>query len=181
MSCHSDIAIVNQDMLAMKSRDARCSMRRRDIHVLHTGDSDVLQRMLNALQPGSYIRPHRHSNPPKAEAIVLLQGTLGYVTFDDMGTPQEEHFVLLDRSRGVFAIDTRAHVWHTFFALEGDVVVFEVKPGPYVPSSDKDFAPWAPPEHSEAATTYLAALEDKFRAYWHCGARSWGSPHATEP
>ena len=50
--------------------------------------------------------------------------------------------------------------------LEPDTVVFEVKPGPYQPTSDKDFAPWAPAEGGPDAPAYLADLEARFRTLW---------------
>ena len=89
-----------------KAYDARRS-RACDIHVFHRGDEDPLQRMLNAIQPGSYIRPHRHFDPPKSESVILLQGMLGYVSFRDDGTPQDDSFLLIDIDRGVLGRDIR--------------------------------------------------------------------------
>jgi len=159
-----------------KAYDARRSLRRRDIHVFHRGDEDPLQRMLNAIQPGSYIRPHRHLDPPKSESVVLLQGMLGYVSFAADGTPDDESFLLLERERGVHGCDIRPGVWHTIFALVPDTVIFEVKPGPYSPANDKDFAPWAPKEYSSEAATFLAQVEDAFRRLWGLSPRLWNPP-----
>lgn len=172
-SCHKHLVTVDRAMIDSKVHDARQSDRKREIHMFHTGDEDLLQRMLNAIQPGSYITPHRHHEPPKAESIVLLQGALGYVFFDDNGVADDTNFVLLDLKRGFYAIDTRPSVWHTFFAVEPDTVVFEVKPGPYDSSSDKEFATWAPFENSENATNYLMNIEDRFRAIWNLSPRIW--------
>ena len=36
--------------------------------------------------------------------------------------------------------------WHSVAALSADTVLFELKPGPYSPIDDKDFAEWAPAE-----------------------------------
>ena len=138
--------------------------------------------MLNAIQPGSYVRPHRHLHPPKAESIILLQGTLAYVSFGEDGLPQEGGQVLIDSSRGVFGCDIRPGVWHTIFALAPDTVLFEVKPGPYDPGVDKEFAPWSPPEHSPEAALFLAEVEDGFRRLWGLTPRSWElPPSAVEP
>jgi cupin fold WbuC family metalloprotein len=156
-----------------KANDARRSARRREIHVFHEGDADPLQRMLNAIQPGSYIRPHRHLNPPKAESVILLQGILGYASFGGDGLPEEGGLVLIDPNRYVYGCDIRAGVWHTFFALAPDTVIFEVKPGPYDPGVDKECAPWSPPEGSREAAAFLAELEDGFRRLWGLPARSW--------
>ena len=51
--------------------------------------------------------------------------------------------------------------------------IFEVKPGPYRPATDKDFAPWAPPEYSLEAPAFLAGIEDAFRRLWGLPPRSW--------
>ena len=180
-SCHEAVAFIDRDLVQRKAYDARRSPRRREIHVFHRGDDDPLQRMLNAIQPGSYIRPHRHLDPPKSESLILLQGMLGYVSFRDDGTPEDDSFLLIDLDRGVYGCDIRPGVWHTIFALVPDTVIFEVKPGPYSPANDKDFAPWAPeefirphriiafPPRGEAgADGLLAELEDAFRRFGVC-------------
>ena len=172
-SCHNKTAEIDTALINAKARDARQSARKRDIHNFHSGDQGPLQRMLNAIQLGSYITPHRHNIPPKSESILLLQGMLGYASFDDDGTPQEADFILLDTKPGVYGLDIRPGVWHTILALDLDTVVFEVKPGPYDPSIDKGFAPWAPPEGSPAATKYLMELEDRFRSVWKLPSRRW--------
>jgi cupin fold WbuC family metalloprotein len=130
--------------------------------------------MLNAIQPGSYITPHRHHDPPKSESIIVLQGVLACVSFENDGTSLESNFTLLDSRRGIYGVDIRPSVWHTIFALEPDTVVFEAKSGPYGLCSDKGFAPWAPPEGSPDAVRYLVELEDRFRSVWKLPPRSWG-------
>jgi cupin fold WbuC family metalloprotein len=194
-SCHEAVAFIDRDLVQRKAYDARRSLRRRDIHVFHRGDDDPLQRMLNAIQPGSYIRPHRHLDPPKSESVILLQGMLGYVSFRDDGTPEDDNSLLLDLDRGVLGCDIRPGVWHTIFALAPDTVVFEVKPGPYSAANDKDFAPWAPeefipvsreqslpaPGRSLAPAAFLAEIEDGFRRLWGLPPRSWQLPVTDAP
>jgi cupin fold WbuC family metalloprotein len=117
--------------------------------------------MLNALQPGSYVQPHRHAQPPRAETIVLLRGSIGHVLFDD-GGEIEQHSVLSPAS-GNLGIDTRPGVFHTFFALEEDTIVFEVKAGPYDQTRAKEVATWAPAEAAAGAAEYLRRLEKVVR------------------
>ena len=166
LSQHTIATPIDQSLIDQKARDAHRSDRQRDIHVLHTGNEDTLQRMLNAMQPGTYVTPHRHVAVPKAEAVVVLQGSLGFVRFENDGYYDEQYFVHLDPQRGTFGVDYRAGVWHTFIALEPDTVVFEVKPGPYDAATDKEFAPWAPPEGDPEAADYLRALEARFRKHF---------------
>jgi cupin fold WbuC family metalloprotein len=157
---------VDGELIRTKAAAARASKRGREIHIFHSGDEDLLQRMLNAMQPGSYVTPHRHLATGKDESVVLLQGSIGFVPFHDDGEIDEDHLVLLSRDSGVMAFDCRPHVWHTFFALEPDTVVFEVKKGPFDAAVDKEFAPWAPVEGSPEAGAYLAGLEDKLRSHF---------------
>lgn len=173
ISQHKRTAIIDQALIDQKAQDARQSDRRRNIHVLHTGDEDTLHRMLNAFQPGTYVAPHRHVAVPKAEAVLVIQGSLGFVRFADDGTYQAEGFVYMNPGNGVFGVDYRAGVWHTFIALEPDTVVLEVKPGPYDAATDKEFATWAPKEGEAGTTDYLARLEDEFRSYFKLPVRAW--------
>ncbi|MFQ5550177.1 MAG: WbuC family cupin fold metalloprotein [Gemmatimonadales bacterium] len=135
---------------------SRLNARRRVILPLHGTESDPYQRMLNAMQPGSYARPHRHIDPPKSESIVLLRGSLGFVAFDESG--KVKHTVRLHPSNGVPGVDVDPGVFHTFFALEPDSVVFEAKSGPYAPIDEKDFANWAPAEDTPEVASYLGGL-----------------------
>lgn len=170
---HEVATPITRELIAAKAAHARESARQRDIHIFHSGESDTLQRMLNALQPGTYVQPHRHITPPKAESIVLLQGAIGFVPFLDDGSINRDHWLLMDKSCGCIGIDYRAGIWHTFFALAEDTVLFEVKPGPYDAATDKEFAAWAPAEGDAVALAYLAKVEDEFREHHGLGARGW--------
>ena len=127
---HAVATSITRELIAAKAADARASTRQRDIHIFHRDAADTLQRMLNALQPGTYVQPHRHNTPPKAESIVLLQGAIGFVPFLDDGSIDRDNWRLIDESCGCIGVDYRAGIWHTFFALAADTVLFEVKLGP---------------------------------------------------
>jgi len=170
------VVAIDRDLVQRKAFDARQSPRRREIHVFHSGDEDSLHRMLNAIQPRQLHPAAPTSGPAEVESLVLLQGTLGYVSFGQDGVPEDENFILLDRERGVYGCDIRPGVCHTIFALAPDTVIFEVKPGPYSPASDKDFAAWAPPEYTPEAAAFLADIEDGFRRVWGLPPRSWEPP-----
>ena len=42
-----------------------------------------------------------------------------------------------------------------------DTVIFEIKIGPYDPTTDKNFALWAPEEDSPKVAEFLLSLEQK--------------------
>jgi cupin fold WbuC family metalloprotein len=134
---------------------AAASERRR-VHLnLHDSLEEPVQRLLIALEPGTYLRPHRHTTPPKWELFAVLRGALAVLTFDDDG-------VVLDRyelnAGATSVIEIPPGTWHTLLALRSSIVI-EVKQGPYMPLTDKDFAAWGPAEGDAAAV----ALESWFR------------------
>ena len=88
----------------------------------------------------------------------MLKGSICFVSFKATGEI-DDHF-LLSQGSGKIGIDVMPGVFHTFFALEEDTVLFEAKPGPYVRIDDKDFAAWAPAEGSDEAEEYLKKLYD---------------------
>jgi cupin fold WbuC family metalloprotein len=142
---------------------SRRSPRRRVILPFHASHGDPLQRMLNVLQPGSYIRPHRHLDPPKSEGIVVLRGAIRFVAFDGAGAITTA--LRIEATTGACGIDIDPGVFHTFYALREDTVLYEVKPGPYEELSDKDFAGWAPVEWSGEAAGWLRELERRAAAH----------------
>jgi len=150
------VTLITDQLLDQAVQGSRVSDRRRIILPLHKSAEESLHRMFNAMQPATYIPPHRHALPPKAESILVLRGALCFVTFDESG--QVEQMMDLKAGSNAFGVDVAAGIYHTFFILEPDTVVFEVKPGPYSPINDKDFAPWAPREGDSAAAGYLADL-----------------------
>ena len=163
ISRHTTAMGIDLDAIHTKSLEAKANPRKREILVLHRDDSDPLHRMLNAIEPQTYVRPHRHHTPPKAEVFVLLSGSMGFVPFLNDGTPDEENFIWLHPTKGSLIADCREDVWHTLLALETNTVVFEAKAGPFDPATDKEFAPWAPPDDSPDAQDYLRSLEQAFR------------------
>jgi cupin fold WbuC family metalloprotein len=138
------------------SHEAAASDRLRANRNLHDDLAEPVQRMLNAFEPGTYVRPHRHADPPKWELFLALKGAAACLTFDDAGTVTER----CDITAGgpLFGVEIPAGTWHTLVALEPGTVLFELKEGPFQPLADKDFAAWAAAEgtgEAEALETWL--------------------------
>jgi cupin fold WbuC family metalloprotein len=156
------LALLDHALIDRTVQYARESPRRRVIAPLHRSETDALHRMLNAVQPDSYVRPHRHRDPPKAEAWIVLRGSLLFFTFSEDGAIEEQ--VALSAAGPRFGVDLVPGIYHSFIALEPDTVIYEVKSGPYVASNDKAFAPWSPPEGSDLARHYMQQLLAAARA-----------------
>lgn len=148
--------LVNEDLLTSLSREARINPRRRQNYNLHQPE-DRVQRFLNAVEPASYVRPHRHLNPPKSETFIVLRGSFLILLFNDRGDVLES--IKLDAEGVNRVIDVLPGTWHGLISLKPGSIYFEVKDGPYVPLTDKDFAPWAPPEGSGESDAYLQKLK----------------------
>lgn len=148
--------VIDDVCLAGLSNEARNSTRLRKNYNYHELLSDPINRMLNAIEPGSYVQPHKHENPDKREAFIILKGQVVVFFFDDEG--EMINHVLLSRDSGRFGVEIKPGQWHSLASLESGSVVYEVKDGPYIPISDKNMAPWAPKEGDKDAPDYLAGL-----------------------
>lgn len=162
---------IDQGLFDRVASEARSLPRLRRNHNLHQ-PSDPVQRFLNVMQPGTYVRPHRHQRGrPGAgfECFVVLQGAIGLLLLDASGgVVQRERLSAAGPLRG---IELPEGVLHTLVALEPDSVVLEIKEGPYEPASDKDFLAAFPAEGSEAAVRQEQTWRDLFR-----GAGASGLP-----
>ncbi len=152
--------IVNRKLLAAFAEEAAQSPRRRKNFNLHPGDTSACHRLLNAVEPDSYIRPHRHLDPEKDEAFIIMNGRLGVILFSESGQVLDK--VLLSAATGNLAVDIPHGVYHTAVSLEPGTVFFEAKAGPYLPLTEAETAAWAPLDNSCGAEAYLESLKMLF-------------------
>ena len=148
--------ILNDSLLNDLSEQAKQNPRLRQNYNLHENLESACHRLLNAMEPGSYIRPHRHSHPQKQEGFVALRGLLAAFTFDEHG--EVEEIVQFGPRESVVGVDIPTGVWHTVVGLASGSVFYEVKAGPYLPVPPEDLAPWAPEAGSGEAARYLERL-----------------------
>jgi len=142
---------------------AKVSPRLRQHRNVHQSYQEASQRLFNAIEPGSYIRPHRHASDPRDELLVAVRGVMAMVTFDDQGAVTNVLLFGTERHGDEMAVgaEVSSSMWHTVIALEPDCVLLEVKAGPFDPTQPKDLAPWAPEEGCDAASVYLARLLER--------------------
>lgn len=77
--------VITQHRLQALSREAvRCARRRANWN-LHPSLDDPIQRFCNAMEPATYVRPHRHEAPARWELFLALSGAAAVVTFSDDG------------------------------------------------------------------------------------------------
>lgn len=147
---------INQSLLNKVIAKAKASPRKRMNYNFHKEDADTLQRLLNAMEPGTYVQPHKHEFPDKREAFWVVTGSLIVFEFDDLGNITDHS--ILSAKEGSFACEIAPKVWHTVYPLETNTVAYEVKDGPYFASNDKNFATWAPNESDPTRFEYVRKL-----------------------
>ena len=153
----AELKIISDKQLHHLSREAAASPRLRKNLNLHPLLEDPIQRLFNAMEPGTYVRPHRHPRADGWELMLCARGAFSILIFDEHGTVLER--VDLSAAGGPAAVEIPGRTWHAVVALAPETVMFEVKPGPYTPQQDKDFAAWAPREGEPAAETFVTWYE----------------------
>lgn len=141
---------------------ARESPRKRKIFRLHEHYEPV-QRMVNALIPGTYIMPHKHETPDKVELFSILVGRCAVLRFADNGSIKE--VIVLDEKGTNRIVDIAPRTYHSLIPLE-PCAVLEIIQGPYDALTHKQMAPWAPAEgtpHADDYRMYLESLVQKWR------------------
>lgn len=141
---------ITQQTLMQLSQQAQQSPRQRANLNFHPQLDDPIQRLAIAMEPETYVRPHRH--PHTWELLTALHGNFIVLLFDDAG--KVTHRALLGRETAILEIP--ANVWHAVLSLEKGAVIFEVKHGPYQPIAADDFANWSPAEGEVEVSNLLA-------------------------
>lgn len=140
--------LIDEKLVAALHAKAAAALRLRTHHNLHPSHEDPIQRMCMAMEPGTYVRPHRH--PGKWELLLIVSGDMRVLHFDDKGKVLAATH--LKAGGETLGLETPADTWHGVVTLAPATVVFECKLGPYMPTVEKDFVTWAPAEgHASCA------------------------------
>jgi len=156
----SHVQYIHRNLLDDISSQAQASPRQRKNYNFHASESDTCNRLLNAIEPDSYIQPHCHHDAAKDETLVAVRGRLGVIFFDEHGAVTATA-VLAPAGESV-GVNIPHGMYHTLVALEPGSVFFEAKAGPYVPLTSREKASWAPAEGEPRAASYLAELTRLF-------------------
>jgi len=148
--------LIGQEILDTVTREAITTPRLRKNLNFHQYDESLCHRLVNAVEPDTYIPPHRHLDPEKDETIIPLRGRLGVVFFDESGHVVQS--AVLSPGGDAVGVNIPHGEFHTVVSLESGTVFFESKAGPYRPLTDAERAPWAPGEGSNESAAYLTEL-----------------------
>ncbi|MBK2126274.1 WbuC family cupin fold metalloprotein [Fangia hongkongensis] len=147
---------LDQAKICALTKAAHESPRKRSHHNFHDELSDPVNRLCITLTKGTYIRPHRHSELHKWEMIISLFGKITVLIYDDSGRVVDK-FILASDDIKLFEI--KPNTWHSMYVVSEEGAFFEVKPGPFKPACESDFAPWAPKENEPEVKHFLLWAE----------------------
>ena len=147
--------IPNKQVIEEGLAQSRKNSRRRIILPIHRTQDAPVQRMLNFVQPGTYIRPHLHPRKHAVETIIVYRGAIRFLLFDDNGNGNIEQKIKLEANSHRFMADIEPRIWHSFVVLQKDTILVETKMGPYDAERDKTFASWAPSEQAPEAKKWV--------------------------
>lgn len=127
--------LLTTKILDETSANAKASPRLRMNWNLHESFKDSVQRMFNALEPGTEVPIARH--PDSAETLIILRGRLRILIFNDRKEILED--VVITPNTDNIGYHIPKGVWHQVQSLEEGTICFETREGPYVPVSPNDF------------------------------------------
>ncbi|MBO4736795.1 MAG: WbuC family cupin fold metalloprotein, partial [Paludibacteraceae bacterium] len=111
--------IIDKKLLDEISNQAKGSSRLRMNYDLRNNVEDQSQRMLNAIEPGSFLPIHRHQK--SSETVVCLRGRLVWEFYDELERICTET-IEVSSNGPVVAINVPAGQWHTVRVLESGTV-----------------------------------------------------------
>ena len=149
---------LNESLITDLEANALSSERKRAMYNFHDSPADTLHRMVNFLTSGTYVQPHKHESPDKREAFIVLKGDLLLVEFSGSGDIMD--YELLNPEKGNYGAEVQPGIWHTIIPLSKEVVIYEVKDGPYENATDKVPASFAPSEEHPDKAAYIQKLLD---------------------
>lgn len=125
---------LDKELLDSITQKAKENPRLRMNHNLHDSLDSKVQRLFNALEPGTVLPIHRHQNTD--ETYILIRGKIEVIFYDDKKNIVDRF--IMSPEEGIFGVHIPKGSWHTINVLESGSVIFEVKEGPYQPFSEND-------------------------------------------
>lgn len=126
--------LLKQAIIDKVTEDAKSSPRLRMNFNLHESFEDSVQRMFNALEPGTIVPIARH--PYSSETLIMLRGKLRVLIYNDDKDIIED--VIIAPNSENIGYHIPKGTWHKVESLESGTVCFETREGPYAPVAPED-------------------------------------------
>ena len=135
---------IDREKMDALSQQAAASKRLRAHLNLHSTSEEAVQRLMIAMEPGTFVPVHCHEQTWKWELLMILRGEVECVIFDEAGQVLSRG--TLTPGGELTAVELPPGTWHSVISKAPGTVIFEVKPGPFDPDEAARFAPWCPGE-----------------------------------
>lgn len=149
---------LDQEFFNQLLLEANKSPRKRSHYNLHKELDEPVQRLCIALLKGTYVQPHYHPEKNKWELMLTLRGSVNLIIFDKDGFILEK--LLLSPGSNIAGVELPPDTWHTIIPATDDAIIIEVKEGPFTPTLESNFAPWAPTEGNKQVKSFLNWIEN---------------------
>jgi cupin fold WbuC family metalloprotein len=150
------ISAVGKSELDTLKAAVKASAKRRARINTHPDGEDALHEMIIAIDPSSYIRPHKH--PGKSEAFHIVEGEVDIVVFKDDGEIEQVVALGAPGSGRSFYYRMSKPFFHTLIIRSDVLIVHEITNGPFRPQGTV-FADFAPEDSdTQKAEAYQADL-----------------------
>ena len=147
-----------QDVADLRN-EALKTQRRRARLCAHADATATLHEMLIVHPRDAYVRPHLHRG--KDESLVVIEGAVLFVHFDQDGKPTAAHHLAAAPSSHPFYLRTPTDTYHTLLIQSDWLTFLEITTGPF-DRSGTIFAPWSPQDDDAASVqTYITELTAK--------------------
>ena len=148
-------AIGDSDLKTLKAAVKASAKARARINA-HPDGEDALHEMIIAIDPTSYIRPHKH--PGKSESFHIIHGEVDIVVFTDDGEIDRIVRLGAPGSGRSFYYRMSTPFFHTLIIRSDLLIVHEITNGPFRPQATV-YAGFAPDDSDPAkAGAYQAEL-----------------------
>jgi len=151
------IKIIGLTDIATLKKEASSAKRLRSHLNLHKTLDAPVQRLFIATNPDTYMRPHRHPEDHKWEFLIVLEGQLDLLIFNDDGVVTQRVELAATKNR---AVEIPPMTWHAYVCKVPGTLALEIKEGAYIPTTEENFAPWSPAENTSESAKYLSWMKE---------------------
>lgn len=151
----SEVCLSNQDIISMRysnidelKKIADQNFRRRVRFCSHSSASEPVHEMVIVHPQYAYVRPHKHLG--KSESMLVMEGEVDYIIFDDTGNLKNLVSMGDYRSGKPFYQSIRTDLYHTLIIHSPWLVFLETTKGPFL-REDTIFAPWSPDDSDSSS------------------------------
>ncbi|WP_397600046.1 WbuC family cupin fold metalloprotein [Silvanigrella sp.] len=127
--------------ISLLSKYSELCLRKRARICTHQNSNSIIHEMFIVHPRDAYVRPHKHVN--KSESMLVLQGEVDFIIFDNNGKIVEKKTMGDFISGKPFYHNMSEPLYHSLNIKTEILVFLEITNGPFDPKLT-EFADWAP-------------------------------------